>query len=114
MRQEEKVVIPMIAFIKGGIRIPMGRVTRDYFISHRLSPTQCAPNIFRILSSVDALNEGMNMNLTHHNVNWIYNHHKPIGQGNYLKTRVPVVRIISCLFESNKGMDKNYLIVSEE
>ena len=47
----------MIAFIDGGMRIPMGRVTRDYLIAHRLSPTQCAPNVFRILGSVDALNE---------------------------------------------------------
>ena len=47
----------MIAFIDGGMRIPMGRVIRDYLIAHRLSPIQCAPNVFRILGSVDALNE---------------------------------------------------------
>ena len=29
-RQEGEVVIPMIAFIEGGMRIPMGTVTRDY------------------------------------------------------------------------------------
>ena len=44
-RQEGEVVIPMIAFIEGGMRIPMGIVTRDY------------------------LNEKMGLNLTHHNVN---------------------------------------------
>ena len=44
-RQKGEVVIPMITFIKGGIRIPMGIVTRDY------------------------LNEKMGLNLTHHNVN---------------------------------------------
>ena len=38
-RQEGEVVIPMIAFIEGGMRIPMGRVTRDYLIARRLSPT---------------------------------------------------------------------------
>ena len=69
----------MIAFIEGGMRIPMGRVTRDYLITHRLTPTQCTPNIFRILGSVDALNEKMGVNLTHHDVNWIYNRHKLIG-----------------------------------
>ena len=40
MRQEGEVVIPMIA-----------------------------PNMFRILGSVDALNEKMGVNLTHHDVN---------------------------------------------
>ena len=53
LRQEGEVVIPMIAFIEGGMRIPMGRVTRDYLTAHRLSPTQCAPNMFRILGQED-------------------------------------------------------------
>ena len=39
------------------MRIPIGRVTRDYLIAHKLAPIQCAPNVFRILNSVDALNE---------------------------------------------------------
>ena len=106
------MVIPMIAFIEGGMRIPLGRVTRDYLIAHRLTPTQCAPNMFRILGSVDALNEKVNVNLTHHDVNWIYNLHNLKGQGYYLKTTVPTARLISCLPESNKGMDKDFLIIS--
>ena len=28
----EVVTIPMIAFIKGGMKIPMGKVTRDFFM----------------------------------------------------------------------------------
>ena len=69
MRQEGEVVIPMIAFIEGGIRIPMGRVTRDYPIAYKLYPTQCTPNVFRILGSIDVLNEKINVNLIHHDVN---------------------------------------------
>ena len=68
-RQEGDVVIPMIAFIEGGMRILMGIVTRDYLRAHRLSLTQCAPNMFRIYRSVDAFNEKMGLGLTHHNVN---------------------------------------------
>ena len=68
-RQEGKVVISMIAFIEGGMRIPMGTITRDYLRAHRLASTQCAPNMFRILGSVDALNWRMGLNLTHHDVN---------------------------------------------
>ena len=59
----------MIAFIEGGMRIPMGAVTRDYLRAHRLTPTQCAPNMFRILGSVDALNERMRLGLTHQDIN---------------------------------------------
>ena len=50
------MVIHMIAFIEGGMQILMGRVTRDFLIAHRLCPTQCSPNLFRILGSVDSLN----------------------------------------------------------
>ena len=37
-RNEVEVVIPMIAFIDGGMILLMGRVTRDYLITHRLCP----------------------------------------------------------------------------
>ena len=62
-------MIPMIVFIEGGMRIPIGTVTRDYLRAHRLAPTQCTPNVFRILGCVDALNEKMGLGLTHHDVN---------------------------------------------
>ena len=48
-REVREVVIPMIAFIEGGMTLPMGRVTRDYLRNHRLCPHQCALNLFRIL-----------------------------------------------------------------
>ena len=38
-RREGEVVIPMIAFIEKGMRIPMGTVTRDYLRAHRLVST---------------------------------------------------------------------------
>ena len=37
-RQEGEVVILMIAFI-GGMKIPMGRITKDYLKAYRLAPT---------------------------------------------------------------------------
>ena len=63
-RREGEVVIPMIAFIEYGMRIPIGRVMRDYLRFYRLAPTQCVPNVFRILGCVDALNEKMGLGLT--------------------------------------------------
>ena len=38
-REVGEVIILMIAFIEGGMTIPMGRITRDYLRSHRLCPT---------------------------------------------------------------------------
>ena len=74
-RKEGEVVIPMIALIEGGMTIPMGNITRNYLRFFRLSPTQCAPNMFKVSGSVEALNERMNLELTHHDVNWVYNLH---------------------------------------
>ena len=63
-KKEGEVVIPMIAFIEGGMTLPIGRMTRDYLINHRLCLHRCASNLFRVLGSIDALNEHMGLGLT--------------------------------------------------
>ena len=63
-REGGEVIISMIAFIEGGMTLPMGRITRDYLINHKLCPYQCAPNMFRVLSYVDAFNEHLQSGLT--------------------------------------------------
>ena len=90
-RREGEAVILMIAFIEGGMTLLMGKVTRDYLINHRLCPHQCAPNLFRVLGSVDALNEQMNLRLTWHNVIHLYKCHSLSGVRFYLKSRSDVV-----------------------
>ena len=99
-RDVGQVVIPMIAFIKGGMMLPMGKITRDYLINHRLTPYKCAPNLFRVLGCVDVVH--------------MYECHKLIGVGYYLKSQSKDVRLISCLPKSNKGMKDDYLIASGE
>ena len=37
-REVGEVIVPMIAFIEGGMTIPMDRITRDYLRNHRLCP----------------------------------------------------------------------------
>ena len=69
----------MIAFIKGVMTIPIGTLTRNFLRFFRLSPTQYVLNMFRVLGSIEVLNERMNLNLTYHNVNWIYNLHNMKG-----------------------------------
>ena len=49
-RVEGEVVIPMIAFLEGGMTLLMGRITKDYLFNHKLCPHQCAPNLFRVPS----------------------------------------------------------------
>ena len=102
----------MIAFIEGGMTLLMGRITRDYLINHRLCPHQCTPNLFRVLGSVDALNEHLGLGLTWHDVVHMYECHSLANAKFYLKSRSPIVRFISCLPKSNKGMKDNYMIAS--
>ena len=104
----------MIAFIEGGMRLLMGRVTRDYLITHRICPHQCASNLFRVLGSVDALNEQMGLGLTWHDIVWMYEYHLLTDFGYYLKSRSSDVKLISCLPKSNKGMKDDFLIISSE
>ena len=111
-REVGEVIIPIIAFIKGGMTLPMGRITMDYLINHRLCPYQCAPNMFRILRCVNALNEHLQLGLTWHDVVHMYECHSQTDRWFYLKSWSPVVRLISCLPKSNKWMKDDYLIAS--
>ena len=105
-------MIPIIAFLEEGMRLPMPPVVRDYLRHFRLAPVQYAVNVFRILDNVDALNEKMGLRLTHHDVNWCYNLQYLKGKTYYMKARDERVRLIQCLPESSKGLNKDFLIVS--
>ena len=63
-RPPGSVVIPMIAFIEGGMEIFMGRVTKDFLMNYRLTPTQYSLNVFRVPECVDMINRKMGTNFT--------------------------------------------------
>ena len=111
-RETGEVIIPMIAFIEGGMTLSMGRITRYYLIAHRLCLHQCAPNIFRILGCIDTLNEYLRLGLTWHDMVHMYEFHSQSNGGYYLKSRSAMVRLILCLPKSNKGIKDDYLIAS--
>ena len=93
-RRAGEVVIPILTFVEGGMKIPMGPVMRSYLRHFQLAPTQCAANMFRILGCVDALNEKMRLRITHHDVNWCYTLQHLRGKSYYMKTRDNRVRLI--------------------
>ena len=49
LRKTGEVVIPVLAFVEGRMRIPMGPVTKGYLRHFRLAPTQFTSNMFRIM-----------------------------------------------------------------
>ena len=62
---------------------------------------------------MDALNEKIGLRLNHHDLNWCYNLQHLKGKSYYMKTRDDKVRLIQCLPESSKGLNKDFLIVLE-
>ena len=113
-RDVGQVIILMIAFIEGGMTLPMRKITRDYLFHHRLTPHQCAPNMFKVLGCIDVLNKRMGLGLTWHDVVHMYECHYLEKGRYYLKSRSEVVRLISCLPISNKTMKDDFLIASGE
>ena len=69
--------------------------------------------MFRIQGCVDALNENLQLGFTWHDVVHMYEFHSQADGGFYLKSWSAVVRLISCLPKSNKGMKDDYLIALE-
>ena len=104
----------MIAFIEGGMTLPMDRITKDYLLNHRLTLHQCAPNLFRVLGCINVLNEQLGLGLTWHDVVHMYECRQLSSVGYYLRSQFEVIRLISCLSKSNKGMKDDYLIASGE
>ena len=47
-------------------------------------------------------------------MNWVYNCQKGKEASYYFRYRVPVIRLISCILDSNKGMDEDFLIILVE
>ena len=85
-REVGEVIIPMIAFIEGGMTLPMVSITEDYLCNHRLYPHQCASNLFRILGAIDTLNQHLELGLTWLDVAHMYECHKKKRVGFYLKS----------------------------
>ena len=90
----------------------MDRIMRDYLRAHRLCPQQYAPNFFRVLGAIDALDQHLGLGLTWYDVAHLYEGHQQARAGFYLKSRSDAVKLISCPPKSNKGMKDDYLIVS--
>ena len=68
----EDLVLPIIAIVEGGIRIPMHPFLIQLLTHYRLFPIQCVPNVFRIVMGTTVLNEKLDLNLTVHDIAYVY------------------------------------------
>ena len=68
-RRIETMIIPLVAFKEGGLRIPLGKLM-TYFLRHfKLCPDQSTLDIFRVVSSVAEQNKRLSLNLSEHDIN---------------------------------------------
>lgn len=108
-RGEGRVIIPLVAFVKGEVRIPMSRLLTNFLRHFKVFPDQCTPNVFRVVSNVNELNQRLGLNLIEHDINYVYSfqdsktsrfYYKTSGF--YFKTRHREVRLTLGLSDSVK------------
>ena len=101
-RGKGRVVIPLVAIVEGGVRIPMSDLLTNFLRHFKVCPDQCTPNIFRIVNSVDTLNKKLRLKLTKHDINYNYSFQESKIFEFYFKIWHGEVRLISCLLDSDK------------
>lgn len=108
-RGEGRVIIPLVAFVKGEVRIPMSRLLTNFLRHFKVFSDQCTPNMFRVVSNVNELNQRLGLNLIEHDINYVYSfqdsktsrfYYKTSGF--YFKTRHREVRLTLGLSDSVK------------
>ena len=107
-----RVVLPLVAILEGGVRIPISDLLTHFLRHFKVFPDQCTPNIFRVISSIDTLNKRLGLNLTKHDINYVYCFQDSKTSGYYFKTRHGEVRLISGLPDTDKETERDYLVIS--
>ena len=101
-----------MAILEGGIRFPVDPLVIGTLRFYGLYPDQLPHNFFRVVSCVNRLNQLFDLQLDHHDINFMYSLCSNIESDYYLKTRDNRVRLISCLPESNRNSAGEFVRVS--
>lgn len=80
---------------------------------YSLSLDQCLPNFYRVVNSVIHLTNLYSLGLNHHGINVMYSICGSLKTGHYLKICNPMMRLISCLPNSNRNFTGEFIKVSE-
>ena len=110
-RGEGRMVIPLVAIIEGGFRIPMSDLLNNFLCHFKVCPDQCTLNVFRIVNSVDTLNKRLRLKLTKHDINYTYSFQDSKTSSFYFKIQQKEVRLISSLPNFDKEREGDYLII---
>ena len=109
--QNQDLVLPIVAIVEGGVRIPMHPFLINFLVHFRLSPLQCVPNVFRIIMGTTVLMEKLGLNLTVHDITYVYRL-QATGRNQYtLVARHWERKLVTGLPDSSKGRD-DYLVIT--
>ena len=103
---------PLMSIFEDGVRFCIDHLLLRTFSFYGLSPNQCLPNFYRVVSCVGHFNRLYGLSLTHHNINFLYAIQGSLKHEYYLQTRNIVVRLISCLPNSNRNSAGEFVRVS--
>ena len=106
------MIIPLVSFKEGGVRIPLGKLMTNFLRHFKLCPNQYTPNIFRVVSSVAEQNKRLSLNLSEHDINQVYSCQDNSTLGYYFKFRHGEVRLVSYLPDSDKETEGDFLMIT--
>ena len=94
---------PLMSILEGGVRFPVDPFLLRTLRFYGLSPDQCLPNFYKVMSYVARLNQIYGLSLTHHNINFMYCVWGSLRLEYYPQTCSTMVQLISCLPNSNRN-----------
>ena len=109
--QYQDLVLPIVAIVKGGVRIPMHPFLIKFLVHFRLSPLQCVPNVFRLIMGKVVLMEKLGLNLMVHDITYVYRL-QVTGRKQYtLVARNSDRKLVTGLPDSSKGRNEDYIVI---
>ena len=106
------VFFPLMSILEGGVRFLVEPLLLRTLGFYGPSPDQCLPNFYKVVSCVGRLNQLYDLNVTHHDINFLYAIRGSLKNGYYLQTQNTKVRLISCLLNSNRNSVGEFVKVS--
>jgi hypothetical protein len=110
--QHEDLVLLIVAIVEGGVRIPMHPFLIQFLTHFRLSPLQCVPNVFRIVMGMAVLMEKLGLNLTVHDITYVYSLQTTSKDQYTLVARNSDRKLVTGLPDSSKGRDVDFLVIT--
>ena len=111
-RLPHMVFFRLMSVLEGVVRFLVDPLLLRTLSFYELSPNQCLPNFYRVVNCLGHLNQLYGLNLTHHDINFLYAIRGSLRNGYYLQIQITMVRLISCLPDSNRNSMGEFVRVS--